>query len=89
MTRCMIGALKGKAAVITGGGSGIGKSMVERYLAEGASVVAADINEASLKALLEELEPEYGDKLKILKVNVSSKEEVEAMIDYTVEALEK
>ena len=89
MTRCMIGALKGKAAVITGGGSGIGKSMVERYLAEGASVVAADINEASLKALLEELEPEYGDKLKILKVNVSSKEEVEAMIDYTVEAFGK
>ena len=76
MTRCMIGALKGKAAVITGGGSGIGKSMVERYLAEGASVVAADINEASLKALLEELEPEYGDKLKILKVNVSSKVDV-------------
>lgn len=63
--------------------------MVERYLAEGASVVAADINEASLKALLEELEPEYGDKLKILKVNVSSKEEVEAMIDYTVEAFGK
>ena len=89
MTRCMIGALKGKAAVITGVGSGIGKSMVERYLAEGASVVAADINEASLKALLEELEPEYGDKLKILKVNVSSKEEVEAMIDYTVEAFGK
>ena len=89
MTRCMIGALKGKAAIITGGGSGIGKSMVERYLAEGASVVAADINEASLKALLEELEPEYGDKLKILKVNVSSKEEVEAMIDYTVEAFGK
>ena len=63
--------------------------MVERYLAEGASVVAADINEASLKALLEELEPEYGDKLKILKVNVSSTEEVEAMIDYTVEAFGK
>ena len=89
MTKCMIGALKGKAAVITGGGSGIGKAMVERYLVEGASVVAADINEESLKVLQEELEPEYGDKLKIRRVNVSSKEEVEAMIDYTIEAFGK
>lgn len=84
MTRCMIGALKGKAAVITGGGSGIGKSMVERYLAEGASVVAADINEESLKKLSEELAGEYEGKLKIRRVDVSNKDDVEAMIDYTV-----
>ena len=31
----------------------------------------------------------YGDKLKIRRVNVSSKEEVEAMIDYTIEAFGK
>lgn len=89
MTKCMVGALKGKTAAITGAGSGIGKAMVERYLAEGASVVAADINEESLKALLEELTGEYADKLRTLKVNVSNKDEVEAMIDYTVDAFGK
>ena len=89
MTKCMVGALKGKTAAITGAGSGIGKAMVERYLAEGASVVAADINEESLKTLLEELSGEYADKLRTLKVNVSNKDEVEAMIDYTVDAFGK
>ncbi|MEI6454183.1 MAG: SDR family NAD(P)-dependent oxidoreductase, partial [Actinomycetes bacterium] len=35
--------LKGKVAVITGAASGIGLAMAERFVAEGMSVVMADI----------------------------------------------
>ena len=38
----------GRRALITGGGSGIGQATVLRLLAEGGSVVAADISEDGL-----------------------------------------
>ena len=38
----MAGRFEGKVAIVTGGASGIGAATVERLLAEGASIVAAD-----------------------------------------------
>ncbi|MDE1675478.1 SDR family NAD(P)-dependent oxidoreductase [Nocardia gipuzkoensis] len=37
-----MGRLEGQVAIITGGASGIGKAVMERYVAEGAYVVAVD-----------------------------------------------
>ena len=46
-----MGGAEGRRAVVTGAASGIGYAVVERLLAEGASVVAVDINEAGLAPL--------------------------------------
>ena len=47
--------LAGHTAVITGGASAIGKTLVQRFLEAGASCLAADPNEAALAALKQDL----------------------------------
>ena len=44
------GRLAGKTALVTGGAGGIGRAIVERFCAEGASVLIADIDEAQTQA---------------------------------------
>lgn len=46
----------GKVAVITGAASGIGAAMARRFAAEGMRLVLADVEEAPLQALVDELE---------------------------------
>jgi NAD(P)-dependent dehydrogenase (short-subunit alcohol dehydrogenase family) len=47
--------LQGKVAVITGGGSGIGRAMATRAAADGMKIVLGDIEEGPLKEAVEEL----------------------------------
>ncbi len=47
------GRLAGKRALVTAAGQGIGRASVERYVAEGADVVACDINQDTLAELSE------------------------------------
>ena len=46
----------GKVAVVTGGASGIGRSIVKELLASGAKVVVADVEQKALDKLLAELD---------------------------------
>ncbi len=49
--------LNGKTALITGGSSGLGAAMARRFVAEGANVVIADIDDPNGEALAAELAP--------------------------------
>ena len=53
-------ALKGKTIVVTGGGSGLGKSMTKYFLQLGAQVAISSRNLDKLKATAKELEEETG-----------------------------
>jgi len=70
--------LQGQRALVTGGARGIGKGIVEKYLAEGAKVIVMDRSEADLKETQSELtEAGYGDSVKFLVCDISDPELVE------------
>lgn len=75
--------LDGKAIVITGGASGIGKSILKRFMEEGARCVAADKDESRLTALREEF-AQWADQLRTIRVDVTDRAQVEEMIDYAI-----
>jgi 3-oxoacyl-[acyl-carrier protein] reductase len=47
--------LEGKAAIITGGAGGLGRSMAETFLRAGASVLLNDLNDVALREVVGEL----------------------------------
>src|SRR5690242_18265102 len=47
----MAGRLKGKIAFVTAAGQGIGRAIAEAFIAEGAEVVATDLDPGKLKGL--------------------------------------
>lgn len=53
-------SLKNKKAIITGGGSGIGKAIAIMFAKKGAEVHIVELNEANAKSTLEEIEAANG-----------------------------
>jgi NAD(P)-dependent dehydrogenase (short-subunit alcohol dehydrogenase family) len=73
-----MGALDGKVAIVTGGTSGIGEGIVERFVREGAKVVAAARRQEEGSALEKCL------GVRFVRTDVASEADVKALIDQTV-----
>src|SRR6266404_6320207 len=67
-----------KVAIVTGGGSGIGKAISERLIRDGAHVVIADINQNNIDATLKEFNAE-GVKATGHRVDVSKRDDIRKM----------
>jgi NAD(P)-dependent dehydrogenase (short-subunit alcohol dehydrogenase family) len=77
----MADELAGKVAIVTGGGSGIGRACVERFVEEGARVVIADIDADAGEAVATAL----GDAAAFKRTDVTDADQVQALVDFTVE----
>jgi NAD(P)-dependent dehydrogenase (short-subunit alcohol dehydrogenase family) len=71
--------LTDKTAIVTGGSTGIGKAISEKFLKSGANVVIAARSEATGRETAEELGCEF------VQCDVSDYDQVEALVDATVE----
>jgi D-sorbitol dehydrogenase (acceptor) len=73
--------LEGKTAIITGGARGIGRAIAQRYAAEGARVVVADINAAEASTVAAEI----GSGAIGVGVNVTQQASIDALVSTVVE----
>lgn len=77
----MAGRLNDKVAVITGGGNGIGRATVLRFLDEGARVVLAEINEATAKETVDlAAAAGHGDRVRFIRTDVVEETQVAAAV---------
>lgn len=77
--------LADKVAIITGAGSGMGREEALLFAREGAKVVATDINEAAVQAVVKEIEAEGGVATAIAH-NVASEEQWISIVEAAIEA---
>ena len=76
--------LENKTAIVTGGASGFGAGIAQRFAHEGASVVVADINDPEGEFIASEIRDSGGDAVYI-HADVTSRSDTKGMISAAVE----
>lgn len=75
--------LKGKVAIVTGGGDGIGRGCCEILAAAGASVVVSDINESKAKCVADHIDAQGGQAISV-KCDVFDDSDLRNLIETAV-----
>ncbi|MGO1266716.1 MAG: SDR family NAD(P)-dependent oxidoreductase [Microbacterium gubbeenense] len=81
----MTGLLDGRVAIVTGGTSGIGLATVERFVAEGAKVAIADIQDELGASIAKKL----GEDALYVHTDVTDESAIEALVTTTVDRFGK
>ena len=76
--------LKGKVAIVTGAGRGVGRATALLFAREGAAVTIASLTEKHLRDV-EKLITDAGGEALVVATDVSKRDQVQRMVDATVE----
>jgi NAD(P)-dependent dehydrogenase (short-subunit alcohol dehydrogenase family) len=79
---------KGKVAVVTGGASGIGRAMAERFAEEGMKIVIADVEDAALRKAEAEMKADGAD-VTAVRCDVSKAHDVKQLAETAVRAYDR
>ena len=82
----MSNLLAGRVAVITGGASGLGRATAERFAAEGADLVLADLNARAGEETAAAITAETGRQVEFFALDVTDEAETEALMRRAVDA---
>ena len=75
--------LDGKVTIITGGGSGMGKTAAELFAKEGARVVVSDVSEAAGQGVVDAVKAAGGEAT-FVRADVSREDDARAMVQHAV-----
>jgi len=81
-------SLQGKSGIVTGAGSGIGKSLATSLVQAGAEVVIAGRNIGRLEATAREIR-QFGGPVVPIQADVAKMEDIQNLVDRTVEEFGK